>query len=1365
MDKNTLVDYIKSNFPKVIFNPLKLDNINSKSIGFIISDEKLIIGYINKDGNLCKLFEPIDLNGLSNEKFTNILNRIPIVSGFDESNKTSLINLLNGSTIKQNSEDEHLELIKELKDSKSEYNTLVDSNKNNIILIKKEYESTIFDIKEQYNKLKEKIQELENVKQSCKEKLLNEKDQIIIGIKNYKEQVADYINSIVKSNKFDSESFDNLNKMYNKLLDEKSVIEKNLEVLTIREKDNLEDMLSNKNVLDNENNENNENHKDEVLKLNNIISEISKELESVKLHFEHSKLENTVLLEFKKNCIKVILDEKEQIIESIKDYSSKWLKWVENNQYNIDIEKDKLRYELDIIFTNLKKVVNTKNEYINSLDLHIKDKNNLISKLNNNISDIKAQVNESLNEQLICLSLKNQKINKENNQEINDKELNEKDIIIKKLTADLEAAKILLNKNQDSILNTIVQIDYNNCHDTLQKFINVNNMFYRKKEIIRILDSIINNVQGNYSNLNENMKLNIKTKFDQVKESINKHIDFLDLPKYINSPNIQLFKSKSTLKNIPKNFCIELNNISDYWDSNITIFTNQDSILTNIYEDLSGAVRVYIKIKPLLGQQQQDNLNSVYIENNTKKITVDCGGHETFGNFYGVFDESFTNKDVYTGNSNIDDSLQIIDKGVEDIETNHPGLYSTFKQVEDGYSTVIFGYGTSGSGKCLGINTPILMYDGTIKMVQDVVDGDLVMGDDSKARSVFGVTRGKDTMYKITNIKKESYIVNSEHILSLKYSIKKQLKDIIDIHSYQVIWFNKEKICSNTKTFSYVNKVKDKVYIEAQEFYSNIQDNLYIDIPIQKYLSLSKHFKQFLVGYKVQVEFPHRDVELDPYMVGFWLGDDTVITSEITIQKSEYGDGLDKVNSNYFMSILRKHNLLNNKHIPHIYKCNSREQRLQLLAGLIDANGHLDKNGDFEFTQGSIHEKIFDDVVYLCRSLGFACYKEIKKEGEAYRIYINGEGIEQIPTKIERKQALPRKQMKDVLVSEIIVEELYEDDYFGFAVDGNHRFLLGNFIVTHNTRLLLGESNSPGLIHYGLSNLKDVKNIKVKYLFEQYIDKFIPTLHKIKGNIINLVREVPQLKKYSIDETNQFSEYIGDSINLNNINVKDINKLTNVLESYRSKYNRIKKTPNNKVSSRSNLYIVFEIIFDSGKIGYITIVDTAGKESPIDIYNTFIDTNKGRINLTTLLGPTGGTDIVKRYIKDEYKDDPMYTPDNILEILKEGFYINECLNHLIYFFNKKNYKQTKISLQTTLDKYSESKYYINPIDEERSIDPNNNCLIIPILKFLDTLSNKKSEINDFRPTKFSMIICVRKEKIYCSQTLSSLKFAQQIKST
>jgi hypothetical protein len=78
----------------------------------------------------------------------------------------------------------------------------------------------------------------------------------------------------------------------------------------------------------------------------------------------------------------------------------------------------------------------------------------------------------------------------------------------------------------------------------------------------------------------------------------------------------------------------------------------------------------------------------------------------------------------------------------------------------------IFLTGPAGTGKCLGLNTPIIMFDGSIKMVQDVKPNDLIMGDDSTSRRILNIASGQDEMYKIMTRCGDSYIVNSAHILT-----------------------------------------------------------------------------------------------------------------------------------------------------------------------------------------------------------------------------------------------------------------------------------------------------------------------------------------------------------------------------------------------------------------------------------------------------------------------------------------------------------------------------------------------------------------------------------------------------------------------
>jgi len=356
------------------------------------------------------------------------------------------------------------------------------------------------------------------------------------------------------------------------------------------------------------------------------------------------------------------------------------------------------------------------------------------------------------------------------------------------------------------------------------------------------------------------------------------------------------------------------------------------------------------------------------------------------------------------------------------------------------YDSILL-YHQLGTGKCHALNTPIIMFDGSIKMVQDIKKGELLMGDDSTPRTVLSLARGQDTMYSVTPVKGDTYTVNKEHILVLKYSRKPHISD----KKYNTIrWFdiNNKKDCH--KNFKIKQESEDFLQIKLSEYKKH--ENI-IEITINDYIQLSKSIKSRLKGYRVPVSFPEKELPIDPYMIGFWLGPKSLSAPSLCSHLDKYV----KVN---------EANLMFTRKIPTIYKCNSRKNQLALLAGLLDSDGSLSKNKDhFEFSQSLEHKQIIDDVIFLCRSLGFACYKNkkkttwtyqgIKKSGEAWRIFISGNGIEEIPTLILKVN--PRKQVKDVLVTGITVKEIGQGDYYGFTLNENNRYLLGDFTVTHNT--------------------------------------------------------------------------------------------------------------------------------------------------------------------------------------------------------------------------------------------------------------------------------------------------------------------------
>jgi DNA repair exonuclease SbcCD ATPase subunit len=1312
-----------------------------------------------------------------------------------------------------------------LESSVLEYKTLYDGQSNQIVLIKKQYEDKIESITNQYNDALQQVNE-------CRRQIVDQNQAILDGINKHKDSLKEFIAS--KDFKIED-----LERIHLQDVEERHKLQQRLDDLLKSETSSLANLQSSGDqILDYE--KRLEEGTKRVAQLTDAIDKINAELSAANEELKQSALQRDLLDGYKSRCKEKLLQEKDQVINAIKEYVKKWISWVEKSRVNVDEQKHKLLQEFELAKGNLQSVLEAELNKSNS-------SNKEVQRLKQNILDVETYLKKTINDQLTQLSIKDEII-KQKDQSISDmtseksklerivsekgsnisemqseidrlKETNKR---IPELQKELEQVRGLLEKNRNTPIQT--SIDYDNCYSIVTNFASLNNIFYRKQEIIKKLDDIITNNLGAFQNLSDTMKDSIKKDFERVKTEINNHIKFLNLADYIGSPNFEYLKSKSSRSRVPESYCKDLSNLLDYWEINKIEYREQDMRLTNIYEDLAGAVRIYIRVKPLLGDEKtKSTIELQTIENKrTKSLYVDCSSvpntkyknRSSFGDFYGIFEDDFTNVDVYTGQRGTvsgasDNTLQINTNDIiESSESISPGLYTTFKQVQDGYSVVIFGYGLSGSGKCHGRGTEILMYDGSIKKVEDIKEGDLLMGDDSTPRKILSLARGKDMMYEIINSKGDKYIVNSEHILTLKYTGKKYLRDRKDRLAYQVCYFDKNSLSIKTKNFSYKEKDKIEIYDIAKKYLDELIEDLIVDIPLKKYMNISKGYKSQLRGFKVPIEFNESSIDLDPYMLGVWLGDGHKNTSEITNQDATilkyFRDNLPKYNcylsfqnsstyhyricsndkskyhehSNYFVKKLHSYNLLNNKHIPHIYKCNSRKNRLQLLAGIIDSDGHLDKNGGYEICQSKDHENLINDIIYLVRSLGFSCYKNIKKTswtynneyktGEAWRIHIYGNGIEEIPVLCKRKKSNCRKQIKDPLVSSISIKQLKEDDYYGFELDGNHRYVLGNFIVTHNTWTLLGSKGNPGILHYGLANLENVKNIRLKYLFEQYYDKINYNNRQVSGRIHNLVGKIPQLNDLSIDETIQFEKRIPSFINIKSLRVEDIYGLTDMIDEYRIDKKRIKQTPNNPYSSRSHLYFVFEIEFTNGKRGFVTIVDTAGRESPLDIFNTFIDTTYTSLASVMAPPPVGGVVNITKNLKPQYKD--TYTPEQVFDILNEGFYINETINHLIYYFNLKNGKTIETPKQK-IDKrynvvYKVQNYFVQPQDETNQIDGNNNSLMIPVLKFLDNLSSRGKEANqDWKPTKFITICCVRQEAKYCDQTMETIQFAQNVKSS
>ncbi len=107
-----------------------------------------------------------------------------------------------------------------------------------------------------------------------------------------------------------------------------------------------------------------------------------------------------------------------------------------------------------------------------------------------------------------------------------------------------------------------------------------------------------------------------------------------------------------------------------------------------------------------------------------------------------------------------------------------------------------------------------------------------------------------------------------------------------------------------------------------------------------------------------------------------------------------------------------------------------------------------------------------DDIVYVCRSLGYKttikkCVKGFKDfKGTYHRINIRFDDFSDLPVKLEYKKINKVERQRVYDLTEITIEDLGIGDYYGFELDGNHRFLLEDCTVTHNTSLCLQILNS-----------------------------------------------------------------------------------------------------------------------------------------------------------------------------------------------------------------------------------------------------------------------------------------------------------------
>lgn len=228
---------------------------------------------------------------------------------------------------------------------------------------------------------------------------------------------------------------------------------------------------------------------------------------------------------------------------------------------------------------------------------------------------------------------------------------------------------------------------------------------------------------------------------------------------------------------------------------------------------------------------------------------------------------------------------------------------------------------------------------------------------------------------------------------------------------------------------------------------------------------------KYQVDSNVCVMFDSRNVDLDPYVLGAWLGDgdsscgiihignnDVEIIGNSTYKfKESKGTTTRKFYSPELNILLKNNGLIKNKHVPDMYKYNSVEVRKNVIAGLIDTDGYVyHRNG--RITISNTNKRIIDDAAFILRSLGQSVVvcefkPRVSSSGIVgkkivYQLCFNPTMT--FPTKVKRKKITKLSINKKRAIVSI---ERKEGLGYGncIQVDGGIYLVGDTFIPTHNS--------------------------------------------------------------------------------------------------------------------------------------------------------------------------------------------------------------------------------------------------------------------------------------------------------------------------
>ena len=372
-----------------------------------------------------------------------------------------------------------------------------------------------------------------------------------------------------------------------------------------------------------------------------------------------------------------------------------------------------------------------------------------------------------------------------------------------------------------------------------------------------------------------------------------------------------------------------------------------------------------------------------------------------------------------------------------------------------------------GLGKCEFVNNEVFTPKGRQK-IGTLKNGDYVIGSDGKPVIVEAVyPQGVKDLYRVTFNDGYSVLVSKEHLFTVSScnsgdnSKNRENK----YHTISVAQMLDTELNLNVKGKGW----NENRGYEFKTYYKTSNGQNKWQIPIVKPIEFSGD----------------SGLPIEPYLLGVCLGDGHIKNSsvKVDIHKDDFeevfkgqlineckshrnvrscniklGESLKELNLNQTRS--------HTKFIPDIYKYSSIEDRVSILQGLMDTDGHCmkSKKGNFTGTEYcTVSEQLADDVAEIVHSLGGIVrkksrvptyhYKGDKKEGKrAYRLNIKFSN-DINPFRLKRKSdeyLEPKKYKVGRYIKDIRLEKQGESVCIQVSSE-DHLYVTDHGIVTHNT--------------------------------------------------------------------------------------------------------------------------------------------------------------------------------------------------------------------------------------------------------------------------------------------------------------------------